>query len=443
MEDSGDKLLRFNCQFLNDYLDMVEDTESPRLHHIWTALSIISGALGRRNWLPFGTSVIYPNQYIFLVGNPGTRKSTAANIGKRVLRESTSVRFAPGDTGGQRQGLVTAMLGQDSDSEKVFLNGVDLAVSGDSLMALTAAEIGEITDEIPEDYVPTHSADKHHLMAVIGEVSQFLGQNNYGMLDFLTQMWDGDDYDYQLKQSLVVLKEPLLNVLGCTTPTSLANSMPAAAGGQGFLSRVILVYGSKKYKLVPRPTAPNVDLVLRVRERIADIYANFVGPFQESAEAEKYSVTLYGYPLEITDSRFGYYHERRYTHVLKLAMCLAAGRGSQTIEIQDHEEAHRILRATERGMPDALGEFGLNPFAALKQQILEAVRSNAVLTLEHIQGQFHRDAKPDDIRNCVQELQMSNQVLIAKPARGPVTVHAVQRHGEIEDGIMNLLMEAE
>lgn len=433
--------LKFNCQYLNDYLEMVEETETPRLHHIWTALSIMSGALGRRCWLPFGTSKIFANQYVFLVGNPGTRKSTAANIGKRILRESTGVRFAPSDTGGQRQGLVTAMLGGESNQEDLYLNGVALAAQQDSFIGITAAEIGEITDEEPEDYVPLHKADRHHLMGVIGEVSQFLGQNNYGMLDFLTQMWDGDDYDYQLKSSLTVLKEPLLNVLGCTTPTSLANSMPQAAGGQGFLSRVILVYGAEKYKLVPRPTAPPADVVRRVREHIQYAYNNFEGAFSESKEAEEYSISLYGYPLEITDSRFGYYHERRYTHVLKLAMCLAAGRGSQTIEIQDHEEAHRILRATERGMPDALGEFGLNPLAAIKQQLLEMVRKDSITFLDVLQAQFYRDAKPQEIKECLEELRRANQIHMSSVKGGQVMVHAIHRRGETEDGMLKLLME--
>lgn len=432
--------LQFDSEYLNDYLEMVEDTESPRLHHIWSALGIMSAALGRRCYLPFGSSKIFPNQYIFLVGNPGTRKSTAANIGKRLLREATSVRFAPGDTGGQRQGLVTAMLG-NQDESKLFLNGVDLAGKDNSFASLTLDEIKEITDEEPEDFIPMDKADKHHLMAVIGEVSQFLGQNNHGMLDFLTQMWDGDDYDYQLKSSLTVLKEPLLNLVGCTTPVSLSLSMPPAAAGQGFLSRVILVYGAQKYKLVPRPTAPDAELVIRVKEHLQRVYYDFTGAFEETPEAIEYSKSLYGFPLEITDSRFGYYHERRYTHLLKLAMCLAAGRGSQTIGIGDHMEAHKILRATERGMPDALGEFGLNPLATLKQQILEAVRGVHLLTLEHIQSQFHRDAKPNDITDCVQELQRANQVHLSSGRDGKLVVHAIMRAGEIENGIMQMLME--
>jgi hypothetical protein len=76
----------FNTPYLNDYLQMVEDTESPRIFHIWSALFAISASLGRRCWLPFGTFDTYPNLYVLLVGTPGTRKTTAANQSKKILR---------------------------------------------------------------------------------------------------------------------------------------------------------------------------------------------------------------------------------------------------------------------------------------------------------------------------------------------------------------------
>lgn len=440
MDSEEQTKLKFRCGYLNDYLAMVEDTESPRLFHIWTAISMMAATLGRRCYLPFGPMNIYPNQYVFLVGTPASRKSTAASMGKRILRDSTAVRFAPGDTGGQRQGLVTAMLGGE-DQSQLFINGVELAGKDDSFAALTLQEIDSITDEEPEGYT-ADLADKHHIMAVIDEVSQFLGQNNHGMLDFLTQMWQGEDYDYQLKSSQIVLKNPLLNLVGCTTPTSLALSMPPAAGGQGFLSRVILVYGAKKYKLVPRPSAPDVDLVRRVKDHVQTAYVDMVGAFEESDAAQAYYDSLYGAPLEITDSRFGYYHERRHVHLLKLGMCLAAGRGTMRIEVGDYEEAHKILRATELGMPDALGEFGMNPLAVIKQQILEAIRNVDVMSLEDLQAQFHRDAKGTEVAECIQELQRANQVHLSTTREGRIQVHAIRRGGELENEMLAALMES-
>jgi len=115
----------FETAYLNEYLRMVEDTESPRIFHIWAAVFAVSAALGRRCWLPFGVFDVYPNHYILLVGTPGTRKSTAASLTRKLLKASTGVRFAPADTGGQRQGLINALFGEESQA-KEFLGDVEL-----------------------------------------------------------------------------------------------------------------------------------------------------------------------------------------------------------------------------------------------------------------------------------------------------------------------------
>ena len=432
--------LKFNTPYLNDYLKMVEETESPRLFHIWQAIFNMACALGRRTWLPFGPMNIYPNHYILLVGTPGTRKSTAASLGKKVLKSSTGVRFAPQDTAGHRQGLVIAMQG-DGDKTKEFLNNTQLGAADNSLMSLS--EINEITnDPDTEEAKFISEADKHHIAVVATEFSRFIGQNNIQMLDFLTTMWDGDDYEYQTKTGRTTLNNPLINLVGCTTPTSIASSLPPAAGGQGFLSRMILVYGARKYKQVPRPAAPTLEILDRVRERLDYAYYNIAGPFKETDDARAFSETLYSWPLEISDSRFGYYNERRYTHLIKLAMVLAAARGDATISIGDYEEAHRILRATERGMPDALGEFGMNPLAVLKQEMLEALRTaQGPVTLDELVSLFHRDARSHEISEVLNDLKRMNQVKMLQTKSGVLSITAVFTKENTEEAIMSMLAQ--
>jgi Protein of unknown function (DUF3987) len=421
---------------------MVEDTESPRLFHVWSAISALAGSLGRRCFLPFGPMVVFPNHYILIVGTPGTRKSTAAAIMKRPLRTSTGVRFAPQDTAGQRQGLVLSM--QNSSNSKEFIESVELTNRDTGLLGLTLSEIAEITNEPTNEMAKyVADADKHHIMVVSGEFSRFIGQNNLQMLDFLTTMYDGDDYEYKTKTGEVTLKNPLINLIGCTTPASIATSMPPAAGGQGFLSRIILVYGARKYKSVPRPTVPAVELVNAVKDRLANIYYELAGTFSETPDAKAYSESLYDYPLDITDSRFGYYNERRYTHLLKLAMCLCGGRGSLEIVKDDYEEAHKILRATEKGMPDALGEFGMNPLAAVKQLILDKVRSSVVIDLEVLKLMFHRDARAQELQEVINDLIKLNQIQLSQKTDGRMSVHAVQKIENIEDAIMQTLSESD
>lgn len=433
--------LDLGSDFLNDYLAMVEDTESPRLFHIWSAISGLASCLGRRCWFPFGPMTIFPNQYIALVGTPGTRKSTALSIMKKQLRKSTGVRFAPADTAGQRQGLVEAMRG--SEAPKEYLAQVELGSAENSLAGLTLGDIAEITNVVDEESELRFisAADKHHITVLATELSRFIGQNNFQMLDFLGTMWDGEDYEYQTKTGLTILKNPLINLLAATTPTSINIAMPPAAGGQGFLSRMILVYGSRKYKLVPRPSEPDPALIDLVRAGFNRAYYELAGAFTETTEARIYSESLYDFQLEINDPRFGYYHERRYDHLIKLAMAVAASRGSMEIVKSDYELSHKILRATERGMPDALGEFGMNPLAALKQNMVEYIRSQGVVTVEQLRAVFHRDSRAVDFMEAVNDLSRLKQISMNQLANGTSVLMPCGGKSNSEDEMIRALTE--
>lgn len=437
----NDKQLRFNSEYLNDYLAMVEDTESPRIFHIWSAIFAVAAALGRRCYFPMGMLKVFPNHYVLFVGTPGTRKSTAASIAKSTLKESTGVRFAPSDTGFQRQGLIIA-LENKQESQPEFLGNAELATNGDGLRSLS--DVMEITN-VPDEDAELHfidQADKHHIAIVASEFSRVIGQNNMAMMDFLGERYDGEDYEYQTKGTHIKLKNTLINLLACTTPVSIANSLPPQAGGQGFLSRIILVYGAKKYKLVPRPTAPDVELVARVRGVLDNVYRDMGGGFDETPSAREYCLGLYGYQIEITDSRFGYYAERRYIHLLKLAMCVAASRGTMLIEVQDYEEAHKILKATELGMPDALGEFGMNPLAQLKQEILETLRASMTpYTMDQMISMFHRDARSTEISEVVNDLVKTGQAKMQNSKTGQRLVSATFSKQNTEDAMMQALRE--
>jgi hypothetical protein len=427
----------FNTPYLNDYLQMVEDTESPRIFHIWSALFAISASLGRRCWLPFGTFDTYPNLYVLLVGTPGTRKTTAANQSKKILRDSTGVRFAPSDTGGQRQGLVLALQG-GTDESKEYLNGVELGGRDNGILSLT--ELEQVTDEPEEEAVFVDHADRHHIAVVASEFSRFIGQNNHSMLDFLGERYDGESYEYKTRQSDIKLKDTLMNLIACTTPASLNICLPPQVVGHGFMSRLLLVYGAQKYKQVPWPEAPDHDLVGRVKDVLRDVYYNCSGAFTLTPEAKEYSTGLYSYVLEITDSRFGYYNERRFAHLCKVTMCLTAARGSMTIQRDDFEEAHKILRATERGMPDALGEFGMNPLAMLKQEILEQLRAHqGPLLMEQIVAMFHRDARSHEIMEVVGDLIKMGQVTMSNNRTGQRTLSAIFSKQNVESEMLKLL----
>ena len=76
------------------YFEYVRDTEPPLIYHRWSLIAAVGAFLGRRYYMPFGDGRIFPNQYVMLIGNPGTRKSTAIKTSKKLLSSAGYDMFA-------------------------------------------------------------------------------------------------------------------------------------------------------------------------------------------------------------------------------------------------------------------------------------------------------------------------------------------------------------
>lgn len=404
-----------NNSFLRTYLDYVEDTESPRIFHIWSALCGISGCLGRKSFLDFGVSPMYPNLFILLVGPPATRKGTAMNITKRNLRQATKIRFAPTDTSGKRQGLIKAFEGDFDSEEEQELAKLITVTDGVSAEDMLSA-LGETEMNVSPENV-------NYIFVAASEFTTFTGSGNSEFLVFLQEMYDGESYDYRLKNEHKILLDPLMSLIGCTTPTNIADSLPAAAIGQGFMSRVLLVFGDQKYKRIARPPELPENLAVEIRRVFSTLFYEFEGPFQESDSVKKLEEKLYDTEIHISDHRFIYYIERRHTHLLKVAMCLTAARLSQTIEQEDIEIADALLKLTEPAMPDALGEFGMSPIAKGKQKLVDFLNSVSEPVTPNVLWQvMHRDMTQKDFPTALADLVNSGKINKVVTEDGPAYI---------------------
>ena len=382
--------MKINNETIKKYLHLVSKTEPPVLHHIWSLISMMSANLGRRCWFEFGSLPILPNQYILLVGDPGVRKSTAMSLAKKLIKGNNSIRLAPDDTGGQRQGLIAAMLDQQDDIASM-LEGLD-DVDSDAIS------------------LPVDSEDRHTMYCYASEFASFIGQGSYELVTFLTKIWDGEDHNYTLKNSKAVLEKPLLNLLGGTTPTALASALPMEVVGQGFLSRVILVYAESSIKIA-RPQPLDEQGLAEIRKIFNFVAANFKGPFKETSEGSKLLDSYYLNQTKIEDTRFVYYQTRRHTHLIKLAMALAALRGSQTIISEDVEDAQTLLSLTELGMPNALGEFGLSPLGMARQKLLDFINASPdPFTSANLWSLMQRDMKMVDFNQTLKDFVAEGKV---------------------------------
>ncbi len=418
--------MKFHNEFLDMYLEYVEDTESPRLFHIWSALSGASACLGRRVYLDFGISQIFANQYVVLCGPPAVRKNTAINIMQKLLKESTQLRFAPDDTGGKRQGLISAIRG-DLNSEEdnwadVFMNGKSTDVEG-------------LLKEVGQMEVKIDVKDQHALYAIATEFASFTGMNSIDMITFLNKLWDGEDYDYSLKNEQMVLKDPLLGILAASTPSNIADSLPPTSIGQGFTSRIIFVFANERYKRIPRPKELPRNLAEIIRKLYHDLYFTFDGPVRENKQVEDILDDYYDQPLDINDQRFVYYSQRRQQHLIKLAITLAATRRSTELEEIDIKDADTILKLTEAGMPEALGEFGLSPTAISKQKMVEFLQNaRGPVSNDILWAVMSRDMKLVDFNNALMELRNVGRIMeLSNEEHGKLYVYRDKKTEETKE----------
>ena len=170
--------LNLQNSFLQDYLEYVEETETPRIMHIWAALSGVGACLGRRVQLPFGITDIYANMFVLLVGPPGVRKSTAINLMQKRLRHSTKVRFAPEDTAGARQGLIIALENKDEEADEK--EKVDLEAAAATLDL----------EQLKNYNIKVDNRDDHVMYSVASELSWCIGYGSREMATFLYKMCD-------------------------------------------------------------------------------------------------------------------------------------------------------------------------------------------------------------------------------------------------------------
>lgn len=73
--------------WIDIYVDYARDGFCPDSFHLWTGLSILSGALERKVWIKEGLIQHYPNTFVLLVANPGVGKSTAIKRGTSLLED--------------------------------------------------------------------------------------------------------------------------------------------------------------------------------------------------------------------------------------------------------------------------------------------------------------------------------------------------------------------
>ena len=357
--------------WISAYLKYTENTEPPISYHIWTAVSMIAGALQRKVYLKWGFDTIYPNMYVVLIGPSGrARKGTAMNIGKDILKD------------------IGISMTSESITREALIRDMKQAISN-----FTDATTGKI---------------RYHcsFTALSEELSVFLGQNDIRFLADLTDWYDSrDSWTYRTKGSGTDKIEGVcFNILGATAPDWLQSILPQEAVGGGFTSRIIFVVEETKGKTVPEPIYSDTEKELRQKlRRDLEKIATLSGEITFEAQAKDAYISWYKAHEEaiakgkppIEDTRFAGYLDRRATHLRKLAMVMSASRGTdRLITLPDIERADKVLKQVEAKMHKTFGGLGSSPYSAITDKVINYVRTKQTVKRSEVLRQFYRDLDP-------------------------------------------------
>lgn len=386
------------------YFEYVKDTEPPLIYHRWSLIAGVGAFLGRQFWLPFGEMRIFPNMYVMLIGNPGTRKSTAIKTSRRILTKAGYDKFSA-----ERTTKEKFLLDLEGQPEQPIYNSRQAKAASSPRDVL--ANLGLIDGDTGNDGIP------REVFITADEFNEFAGTGNLDFLSTLGALWDWDDESNTYKQRFknsksISIFQPTISLLGGNTHTGFQNAFPTDSIGQGFLSRLLLVHSEPSGRKITFPPKPDERIAVALGERFNEIRKTVVGEAQITGNAKSAVDAIYRTWKDLEDYRLKHYSTRRFTHFLKLCLVCCAARATTKIDMEDVLLANTLLTYTENSMSKALGEFGKNRNSeashAVMTTLYEADKPKTFDELWKVVDRFLE--KRDALKDILMNLQTAGKI---------------------------------
>lgn len=371
---------------IEDYLDFFAGTEPPTIYNRWGAISGIATLLAKNCWVQHGHKKIYANQYIMLVGESACRKSTAIKIFLRPLLKEVGYESIAANKTSKEKFLMDLEMGMDKVNDPEEHLDVTKPSSGKRGNP-TMRELFGIRD----------SRETSECLVMSDDFNIFIGHGNIEFIELLTDLWDYEGtYSARTKSGKSTLvPNPVLNMFIGDTQIGIAMAFPTEVIGQGIFSRLIQVYSDPSGRRITFPPPPNLEQKKKVLEGFMWIKANFRGPIEIDPYAMIALDEIYQNWKELDDVRFKSYSGRRFDHLLKVCLCVAAARRLRVIDSRTVTLSNTILHYTESFMPKSLGEFGRARNSDIQSKILDLLEKNidagGLHPIEGIWPQVSRD----------------------------------------------------
>lgn len=330
----------------------------------WSAIGVLAAALERKVWIISQQRPIYPNLYIFLVGPPGIGKTAALKLGHDLFKPMTDST----DSGQHHTARVSLTKASLMDELATANRIVDKANIDFNALFIPSFELGALIPQYDPDF-----------------------------LNALTYLYDGILYDEKRRgnKDPLVIPNPCVTLIGCTTPSYLTSTMPVGAWDQGFLSRVIIIFSDlteiKPLNLNEEVSSDNPQLIEDLMHDLRIIGQRY-GKMTFTVRARDYindwmndlrTKTAPAHP------RLQHYNTRRPIHLLKNCMIACADSGEPEITEENVGTALSWLTEAECTMPNIFLAMNTGGDAAVMQDCLhwalsDFMRSRVPVTPDRI-----------------------------------------------------------
>lgn len=349
--------------FISSYIRATEGNESPLSYHLWSCLSCMSVAAGRRFWFNLGRIEYKLNLNVLLVGDPGVKKSTAMDFPKDLIRETGIAPLAASQT--TREAIGKMMSHEKFKGKKVFKH---------------------------ED----KSIEYNQLAIFATEFTQFISVNPEGMLEFFTAVYTEKVHSTEYKNagSDYVL-HPYITLLGCLTPHMLKGYLKMNVLTGGFSRRCVFVWGQQE-RIIPIPQRPPADamsFLVNWIERLQDKSGEFVfGPGAEEWYCDWYT-SLQKNMKDVAKPTTEPYYRTKQELLFKVAMliCLSETEGTDLRILPGHFELaeKNFFKPIEKNLERVFEGSGINPNSTVSVQVCRMLEAlNKPMNKKHLLGMF-------------------------------------------------------
>lgn len=203
--------------------------------------------------------------------------------------------------------------------------------------------------------IPDPPLEYNSMLIAADELGTFIHKYDKEMVDGLSAFYDPDPYGHNRrgKDIKIKIKSPQLNILCGTTPSNLLELMPEGAWGQGFTSRIIMVFSDERpigddFAAITRELSSDLVYDLKVINglcgefKVTEDYRNLINLWRAQGEAPAPN-----------HPKLQHYNTRRRVHLYKLSMLAAIDRSNTLLLTRDDfNTAISWLHEAEAQMPE-------------------------------------------------------------------------------------------